>query len=860
MTLNGRRICQLISLGFFIAAAGLTVKLIPLWTPAPELVVEITSTADSVAQVYYDLGHEFNEPDSITAPVKASSGFQELRFPLPRAPIVKLRFDPLMVAGTVTIRRMRILESGGKTVREFAPREILNLTDIRERAETPETLRLTTFDNAKDPAVYVPFAQPLEIAIPWPSARTLLRLIPVDGPLLILALVFWWSPANARIAGAVRALDTRFAAIGRAASSPRFIAFDSFAIWFYAGCAALFLVNVGLDLNGSSLEFNSRTFHQYGPQTVLAGTPKGIRADEWNFMTPDMFYQVFRDKRFAAEDTPFGKYYAGLMGNVPARHITTLLRPQYWGFFVLPVDYGFSFYWEMKWLLMVTGVFTLLLVLTGSSWLSAAGTVWLFFSPFTQWTYSWPSMLPEMCGTFCFIVVLAMYLTVGAKRWVLGVCAALLAMCLVNFALFAYVPHLLPYCWAGVFLFAGWLYARRERIFAVEDRGTRLLAVTGALLVTAAMIGVFYKDAAPAIAGIAATEYPGQRSQAGGDFWLPDFGSHFFAPFEHEFRYPPSLLNISEAAGFFWLAPVTLLAWGAMRALSKERKVFLVCLWIPSLLLLGWDTLQIPASFGRWLLLDKVTAERTLAAMGLLNVAIVAVVLSAPEWRKKVSIDAKMTIAIPATIAMLAVVNSLQDDYFTWKEILLISVWLVPLTAFLWDGRAKAFMATAIVPSVLFFGLINPVSRGTGAITSSPLFELANARKDLRKGRWLVFAPNVTYGIFAAAGLDSYTGMHYLPHIEDFAIFRKHGLDLRILNQGGMSIVKPLAAGKPSTVESPAPGTVIWSVNPNDAIVKELGVRYIAFESMPEPSMVEGWKRVVDEPVSGFWLYERAGR
>ena len=858
MALNRNHAYWLAAIALIASGAGVSSRLIELWTPPPTLVVEMSSTVDSVAQVYYDVGRNFNEPDSIQVPVSANSNFQELRFRIPRATLLKLRFDPIQIAGTLDIRHMRIVDSDGTVVREFRPSEIKLYSEIKSMEERAGVMHVETWDNAKDAAVYVPFDKPLPLPRPFPNGKIIFALALVNAPILLAALILSVPALRLRVARAFVAVDSCFAIVALRIGRPDFLAFDRLSIWFLAACGALFLLNVALDLNGSSMEYNTRNFHQYGPQTVIAGTSKGIRSDEWNFMTPDMLYQVFRRKPFEAADSPFGGSYASLLGNVPVSHITTIFRPQFWGFFVLPPDYAFSVYWQMKWLIMITGVFALLMVLTGSSWLSIGGSLWLFFSAATQWTYSWPSMLPEMCGLFCFILVLAMYLTIGTNRRIVTPAAVLLAACLVNFAMFAYVPHMLPYAWAGIFLLGGWLYSRREQVLAPEGRTVRLAAIGGALALTLAMLGMFYKDAAPAIAGIGATEYPGHRSLDGGEMWLPEFASHYFAPFEGEDRYPPEMHNISESSGYLWLAPITLLCWGAVKALSKERKIFLVCLWIPALMLLGWTTLPFPAWFGQWFMLDKVAAQRALPAMGFLNMAIVVIVLGAPEWKRKMSIDSKLVIAAPTLFVTLAMANSLMDDFFRWREIILTGVWLVLLAGFLWDVRPKAFMFTALVPSIFFFGLINPIARGIGAITSSPLFQFVEAHNYVRDAKWLVVADEgEPFGIFSACGLDTYTGMHYLPPVKDFPIFRAHGADTRTLNSGGMLNAKTTQGAQ--TLQSQAEGVVQWNVNPSDPVLKDLGIRYVAFDHAQPPEMVAGLKPLAGLPVSGFWLYELPG-
>ena len=139
-----------------------------------------------------------------------------------------------------------------------------------------------------------------------------------------------------------------------------------------------------------------------------------------------------------------------------------------------------------------------------------------------------------------------------------------LAACLINFVMFAYVPHMIPYVWAGAFLVAALLFA---------SGGFRNWRRHGAaLLLAGVVIGIVYRDTRVATAAIADTTYPGRRSEDGGSMALADFASHFFAASENARHYPPDLRNICEASGFLWLAPVTLLCFAAMRNLRREQR------------------------------------------------------------------------------------------------------------------------------------------------------------------------------------------------------------------------------------------------------------------------------------------------
>jgi hypothetical protein len=821
--------------------------------------VEMSSSSTSAAQVYYDTGGGFNEADSATQPVQGDNKFHQLRFGLPRKSLLNIRFDPLRSAGSVEIRNVRILDSDGTLLRAIEPSELKIFSEVQELVAVPGGVRAKTVDNSTDSALMVHFAAPVQILPRAPMADHSVRNTVLVMVVSVFAgLIFIVPRLRTSLAGGFGSIDARFGSAGARISSPHFITFDALSIWFYAGCAALFLFNVAGDLNGTSMAFNTRAVHQYGVEETIAGTAKEVRAEEWDFISPYTFYQSFRTNRFEAADSPFGNFYTSLMGNVPVRHPTTLFRPQYWGFFALPLDYGFSFFWQMKWLLMLSGSFTLLLLLTGSSFAGIAGALWLYYSGFTQWMYSSPSMLPEMCGTFCFLLVFAMYLTVGTQRWALAVFSVLLAACAVNFALCASLPHLVPYFWAGTFVLAGWVYSRWNNMIRNENSGFRWLAMGAAAVLTSAMMGLFYRDAGPALAGLGATIYPGHRPMDGGLFTLADFASHIFGGVETEGRFPPKMGNVGDASGFLWLAPATLLCWAAVRSLSKERKIFFGCLWLGMLILAGWDLRSIPAAAGRWLMLDHTFPQATLPALGLVNIAIVMLVMSAPEHRRKPSLDMKLLFSAATAFLALAMTNSAVGNMFSLREIVFFGGWLTLLVAFLWNVSRRAFATTVLLPSFCFFCLINPVSRGIGAITSSQLYQYTEAHKELRQGKWLVFSPDLPFGIFAGCGLNSYVGRHYLPKIEDFATFRSHGVDTKEMNSEGMLLAKALPPGKQSFLVSRRPGIQEWNVSPADPLIKDLGIRYVAFDRAPASDLLDGLRPLSATPVSGFWLYQLA--
>ncbi len=517
------------------------------WFLPPALLVEMSSSAFSQAQVFYDVGAGMSEEQSSTDNIRGDGTFQSIRLPLPNKLLLGLRFDPVTSPATVILRRLAIQRSDGSIALEFPPAHIQGTVGFDRMEIVPTGVLFHVRSDSTDPQLALHMDAPLDLHSRYPGAITVTRIALANLLLLALELTLAFRPAaRARL----RSCHTLVTAAAAKLSSPYFIQFDSLAIWFYVACFALFIALSAADLNGSSMGVFWSNFKVGAPPRILAGTSQEIRADEFDYQTPGMLHQYFREHPFALLDTPAGGHSVGLLAEIPVRHITTWVRPQFWPFWVLPADYAFATWWQAKWFILAVGVFTLFLLLTESSVLALTGTLWLLFSQLTQWDFSWPSMLPEMAGLLCLALVFAFYITVGRNKIALAACVLACASCAVNFALCSYIPHQIPYVLAALALLIAWCMARRELIFspvALRSRGIALVAC--AALTGILMLAVFHTTS-DAVAGIAQTLYPGHRSLPGGDIALTSFGTHFFAPFERHDRFPRYYANICEAAGF----------------------------------------------------------------------------------------------------------------------------------------------------------------------------------------------------------------------------------------------------------------------------------------------------------------------
>src|SRR4051812_13846956 len=116
----------------------------------------------------------------------------------------------------------------------------------------------------------------------------------------------------------------------------RLIRFDSKTRFFLASLLFFFLLATLFRLHGSSMGvWNQVISGQKLDLGILAGTPKEIRSDEWLGTTIEMVSQSRLHPSFPLINPAWGPAEVPLIANLPARHWSMLLRPQYWGFFLL---------------------------------------------------------------------------------------------------------------------------------------------------------------------------------------------------------------------------------------------------------------------------------------------------------------------------------------------------------------------------------------------------------------------------------------------------------------------------------------------------------------------------------------------
>lgn len=809
--------------------------------PAAELAVELQGGQLRQARVFFDTGSGFNDLESVTRPVAPDSAYHRLFFPIPAKPVHAVRFDPIGVTGVVRIRSLSIQKPDSHD--QLIQLEALKTSPLNEIAAIKAdglVAEITVVDQAGDPQLLLPVTALIIQHSPGEffSRRNLLIVtFFLFLATLVLSVKVWW----AQIRRAIRWVNLLFDRLSRHSERSEALRLDRLALWFYTLCFAGFVLLSLAKVHGSSIS-QAGSFYRGWTEVAhkpLFGTPKRVRCDEWSFHTPVILNQLFRRDTLAVNDTLLGPGKTAVMGNVPCRHFTQFFRPQFWAFFILPAETAFSAYWQAKALLLLTGIFTLILLLTRSSFVAALCALWFYFSAFTQWGYSWASLLPEMVGLFCWTIALVCYLAVGRNRVLLILSAVFCAVSAIDFALCAYPPHQLPLIVFGLAILAGWIWSRGDAIWRRDDSGIRVLCLLASGLITAAVMIWFYFDARETLMAAAGTVYPGQRSSAGGGVTLARFLSHFFDFWKSEENFPPAHGNICESSGYFWLAPLTLLLSRPPRQ-SRQSSRLLLCCWTAFIFLSCWALLPIPAEVGRWILFDRVPPYRCYHALGLINITIVGLFLAERSVVHAHSAQARSDwlrglVGIVILVCLFVYMNRSLDHFFSISVIVMASLYVAVLVLFLIQARRRVFAVCLLVPLILANTLINPVDRGLEVITESALFKAAHGpHNHWRDGKWLIYAPWADQsGLLAATGIDVVDCLKIVPDKARMGVFDPDGRYADVINRSSYFIARLAGPNEPSSFESPSLGNVLWKVNPLDPRLKQIGVDHVAFASEP---------------------------
>ena len=531
-------------------------------------------------------------------------------------------------------------------------------------------------------------------------------------------------------------------------------------------------------LNGSATALWRPLTDRGAPnEGILLGTPKPIRSDEWVGQTPWILSQVSRRARFAVENPGVGEGVMPLLNNLPVRHWTVIFRPQMWAFFVADLERAFAFYWNFKWFGLLLGAFLFLHAITRqNSVVAALGALLLFFSPFVQWWFSTPTAMPEMLGGFFLALWSVGLIRCTKSRWTMLGAAILLVASIAQFIFCAYPRFQIPLIYLAVFLLTGALFRHRPQPLPDSNSNSRRAALGIAGVIALLVVLGWYHDVSSTLHRIRALAYPGQISTTGGG--LPWQG--FFMPFleflMNDQNVPANQMNVCEAAGFLFLAP--LIAAVCLLDLIQKRNDPIIA---ANLIFIAVGVWYMLLGFPPWL--AKVSGFSLVYPQRLiLAVSIASIIALCRYLSRSTQPSVKTSAAWPFLIfgvlfaALFAVFQNtrhlLGENFIDTWGVASSAIFFALVFATLWRRQMVSAGVLVLIPMIYITALVNPIGRGLPGFTRNKVFRwLASVERQHPESKWLVIGLNSSRSTYLAqfvkaTGADTLGGFRCEPDQE----------------------------------------------------------------------------------------------
>lgn len=814
-----------------IVFIGMTVYGLP--HSQASLHLSMRTTAGKKGEVFYRQAPAgFIQADSAPFSIIDDGNWHDYVIDLPTDQrIDHIRIDPAIQPGALKIRSLEVRD--GSRAQKYSGRRFYDsLGRINQlHAQVDQDQNVSIYAMGNDPYLEIVLDRPVGAA----RLRTFaLRILAAFAVALLLA-------------GFKTALDKAWKIWRLRTKSPTGLALTRYTndelLQFTPPILLTFLsilfaaaVYVGLGLNQSSIGVWENVY-PYAPvdQFVDLGTSRRIRSDEWKVHTPWVLNQALASSPVVNPNV--GGQSSPLLASVPVSDAIGLPQLKYAGFRFLDIERGFSWGWAYKSFALTLSFLWLCLILTrGNLPASLVGTLWIYFSSYTQWWFS--SNLPEIMTAFAFGTIGALYTLYSTNRLMMGVGAALIAYAATNLILNLYPPFIISLGYLAAAIVAGYGLETRTYAQILRKPVSRALACAMALATVAIYGFQFHQSASGTIEAVLDTVYPGQRVSSSGAVPAVKVMDGFFEMFrvgEDNFPRIPSSYNASEASGHVLMLPLLVLIVPLTTWFRRDNALLLTIAGFCALAF-AWSAVHLPGPLNSamqaigW---ASVTPKRAIMALGVGAILFSIVLLARMQLVPPSAALRKIQwVTIPLTVVPVLyfgwTLRRMDPAFFTWDVITLGAL----VAAFIAMGIARGstrLVATGVAILALPAISVNPLVSGISSIMEKPVLVAARAQSVGPNQRWIVVGDNFFAQGLKAQGLSVFAGTNYLPDSESINRLDPAALHADVWNRyATIRIASRPGLGSPD-FKLVRPDQYLITLDICSRAVRDIGITHVAY-------------------------------
>lgn len=644
----------------------------------------------------------------------------------------------------------------------------------------------------------------------------------------------------------------------------------------YAILTFFFISFIFLNLHVSSLNEWSKNGLSSNGSKVIFGESRAIRSDEWLVATPFMASQSAN--QFSTHNPSLGTASApiALAATVPVQGVYGYSQPRFWGFYLFGFEKGLSWLSAFRVFgLLLAGFILFSIVTRGDYWLSLMGASWIALSPFTQWWFV--TNLPDMIIGFAGGVS-SLYILINAtKRNQILLAAIGLFFSGITFVSALYPAFLVPLFYLAIFLMFG-LILRDGLIEKFEfEWQSKIASLFVAIGLIFAIFVLWLIQANEAISLIQQSIYPGRRLALGGDWSLIRIFSGLFSPFLglnlagifnggaifSADRFPVTMGNICEAAGYILVFPVAWLAMAASYWKGQKLNALSLALSIYIVLLLIWMTIGYPEWLAVATKMSMSPPKRTLIGLGLASILLVLSVFSQTD-RKLLDPSTKYSKIILLMLATVFFIvfywlETAYPEFLHWWELLILIILFALWGDAFFTGNKIALITLTMLLSIngLF---VNPLVQDVASLQNDQLSVVLQEEKENGSAQWLAL-PNILLPQYLKAnGASVWNGVRFTSDPREMRLIDPQEKYINVWYRYAHFAVESLPLNSQPEFILKGTDTVLLRVDLCSEDLSAMGVNRFAFMSEQNLKDLPCLAPIRSGPVAGIWLYRRVDK
>ena len=621
--------------------------------------------------------------------------------------------------------------------------------------------------------------------------------------------------------------------------------------WRYLIALVVFIFCVAFKIHGSSIAVYNGMFSDaegYNAASIVAGEARTIRSDEWLVHTPYYMSQTYNG--FSKDSNMMSLEGQDMIigYNAPVFDVTILGKPFVWGYILLGNEYGLSWYWCMKLILIVLVSFELCMIITKKNKkISLFGAILISFAPLVQWWF-----VPHIVDVLFWgmtILVLAYHFFVS-KGWRKNLTMVLLPLSAVTFALALFPSLQIPIALLDIALLVAFLIRDKKAITFKKKDLWRIAIMVAYVVIVLGYTIITSKDA---ILALYNTVYPGKRVSLGGGAGLRAMFTDlvtFTLPFK-DITY----LNNCEVSEFIHFAPLLLMLYPIILKKNKNNNNMIVgnvllasIIVIAAFMLIGFPELLAKVTLFSYINRMDIIYGYTATIFTIWGIAVI--------WSKKEILSAKQILIALAVYALLYVCFVTKEDliYLHWWQYAIIISGLTILGWLMLNRYQNLFLVGTAMLVLISGATVNPVARGVSPLFSHPLeqkiHELAENDKD---AYWLAISDTKLAALGIANGAKVLNAVNFYPDYGKWDLLDKDRLNDDVYNRYA-HINVTLTDGETEYIPGATADIFTLSLNFEDSLKWPIKYLVTAGE-LPESQTV--YDKIYKDTEGNYYIYER---